>query len=176
MLYVLRLTFFSPPLIFTLVAASISHFLTAAIKIFMFFFQRNWSSLLFLLFFIIIIIGLFLALALSLCSTLTQTLTFSWKKDSALLLFFSLLKSGWLCNLPPKYAGCLKGKFSLQLTCARAPLLRLTNATLYCINTLFSHPIFLIWYICKYPTNKIVKIPFQPSKFYGMYISMPETI
>ena len=32
MLYVLRLTFFSPPLIFTLVAASISHFLTAAIK------------------------------------------------------------------------------------------------------------------------------------------------
>ena len=31
-MYVLRLTFFSPPLIFTLVAASISHFLTAAIK------------------------------------------------------------------------------------------------------------------------------------------------
>ena len=59
----------------------------------MFFFQRNWSSLLFLLFFIIIIIiGLFLALALSLCSTLMQTLTFSWKKDSALLLFFFSFK------------------------------------------------------------------------------------
>ena len=33
MLYVFRFTFFLPPLIFTLVAASISHFLTAAIKV-----------------------------------------------------------------------------------------------------------------------------------------------
>ena len=66
MLYVLRLTFFSPPLIFTLVAASINFsFSHRRYKIFMFFFQRNWSSLLFLLFFIIIIIGLFLASSFS---------------------------------------------------------------------------------------------------------------
>ena len=41
-------TFFSLPLIFTLVADSISHFLTAAIKFFMLFFKRNWSPLFFL--------------------------------------------------------------------------------------------------------------------------------
>ena len=41
MSYVLLSTFFLPPLIFTLVAASISHFLTRRYKISMFFFQRN---------------------------------------------------------------------------------------------------------------------------------------
>ena len=39
---------FSLPLIFILMAASISHFLTAAITIFMFFFQQNSSPLFFL--------------------------------------------------------------------------------------------------------------------------------
>ena len=39
--------FFSPPLIFTLVAASISPFSHRRYKIFMFFFQRNWSPLFF---------------------------------------------------------------------------------------------------------------------------------
>ena len=107
----------------------------------MFFYQRNWSSLLLLL--LLLFIYLFLALALSQCSTLPQTLKFSRKKDLALLLFFSPLKSGWPCDLPPKHAGCLKGKFSLQITCARAPLLKLTNAALYYVNTLFSHPISL---------------------------------
>ena len=38
--------FFSVPLIFRSVAASISHFLTTGTKIFMFFFQRNSSPLL----------------------------------------------------------------------------------------------------------------------------------
>ena len=41
MSYVLLSTFFLRPLIFTLVAASISHFLTRRYKISMFFFQRN---------------------------------------------------------------------------------------------------------------------------------------
>ena len=40
--------FFSPPLIFTLVAASISPFSHRRYKIFMFFFQRNWSPLFFI--------------------------------------------------------------------------------------------------------------------------------
>ena len=40
--------FFSPPLIFTLVAASISPSSHRRYKIFMFFFQRNWSPLFFI--------------------------------------------------------------------------------------------------------------------------------
>ena len=40
--------FFSPPLIFTLVAASISPFSHRRYKICMFFFQRNWSPLFFI--------------------------------------------------------------------------------------------------------------------------------
>ena len=40
--------FFSPPLIFTLVAASISPFSHRRYTIFMFFFQRNWSPLFFI--------------------------------------------------------------------------------------------------------------------------------
>ena len=66
------LLFFSLPLIFTLVAASISHFLTAPNKIFMFLFQQNWLPS-----------GLSLALALALLSASRYTLKFSRKKDSA---------------------------------------------------------------------------------------------
>ena len=32
------------------------------------------------------------------------------------VVFFSLLESGWLCDLTPKRAGCLKRKVSLQFT------------------------------------------------------------
>ena len=46
--YVFLFTFFSMPLIFTLVAASISPFSHRRYKIFMFFFQRNWSPLFFI--------------------------------------------------------------------------------------------------------------------------------
>ena len=61
---------FSLLLIFTLVTASISHFLTASNKIFMFFFQQNWLPS-----------GLSLALALALLSASRYTLKFSRKKD-----------------------------------------------------------------------------------------------
>ena len=50
-MYVLLFPFFSfsLPLIFPLVAAtSIYHFLIAAIKFFLYFFQRNWSPLFFI--------------------------------------------------------------------------------------------------------------------------------
>ena len=73
---------FSLPLIFTLVAASISHFLTAAIK-----FSRYSSNEIGLLCF------LSLALALSLLSTPIKTLKLSRKKESALLLLFFISKS-----------------------------------------------------------------------------------
>ena len=63
-------SFFSSPLIFHFLAASISHFLTATTK-FSSFFQRNSSPWLF-----------FLALALSLLSMSLQTSKFSRKNDS----------------------------------------------------------------------------------------------
>ena len=73
---------FSMALIFNLVAASISHFLTAAMKLSCF-----SSSEIGLLCF------LSLVLALSLLSTSMWTLKFSRKKDSALLLFSFLSQS-----------------------------------------------------------------------------------
>ena len=79
--------FFSLLLIFTLVAASISYFLTAPNKIFMFFFQQNWLPS-----------GLSLALALALLSASRYTLKFSRKKDSGggglrfVAVFFLFLK------------------------------------------------------------------------------------
>ena len=82
------LLFFSLLLIFTLVAASISHFLTAPNKIFMFFSQQNWLPS-----------GLSLALALALLSASRYTLKFSRKKDwggggtQIRCCFFSLPKS-----------------------------------------------------------------------------------
>ena len=79
----------------TLVAAGISHILTAAIK-FIHFFSNEIGLRWFL----------FLALAISLFSTLMKTLKFSRKKHSALLLFFSLFKSGWPWHSPPKRQDC----------------------------------------------------------------------
>ena len=74
--------FFSLPLIFTLVASSISHFLTASIK-----FTCYSSNEIGLLCF------LSLARALSLLSTAMETLKLSRKKESALLLLFFITKS-----------------------------------------------------------------------------------
>ena len=48
MLYVVLFTFFSLPFIFSLVAASISPFSHSCYKSVMFFFQRNWSPLVFI--------------------------------------------------------------------------------------------------------------------------------
>ena len=98
--------FFSLPLIFTSVAASISHFLTTAIK-----FSRFSSNEIGLLCF------LSLALALSLLSTLMQTLKFSRKKESALLLlYFFSLKVRVAMRFSPEPRGCLKRKISPWLT------------------------------------------------------------
>ena len=93
--------FFSLPLIFTLVAVSISHFLTAAIT-----FSPYSSNKIGLLCF------LSLALALSLLCTSMQTLKLSRKKESVLLLlFYYLLKSGLLYDLPRKREGSWNTKF-----------------------------------------------------------------
>ena len=73
---------FSLPLNFTLLAASISYFLTAAIK-----FSCYSSNEIGLLCF------LSLALALSLLSTPIKTLKLSRKKESALLLLFFISKN-----------------------------------------------------------------------------------
>ena len=82
MLYVFLFTLFSLPLKFTLVAASISHFLTTAIKLSCY--STNKIGLL---------CFLSLALALSLLSTSMKTLELSRKKESALLLLFFISKS-----------------------------------------------------------------------------------
>ena len=74
--------FFLPPLFFTWVTASISHFLTGAIK-----FSCYSSNKIGLLCF------LSLALALSLLSTSMWTLKLSRKKESSLLLLFFISKS-----------------------------------------------------------------------------------
>ena len=106
------LLFFSLLLIFTLVAASISHFLTAPNKIFMFFFQQNWLPS-----------GLSLALALALLSASRYTLKFSRKKDSGggeetqiRCCFFSLPKSQGGHVVYHRNAGVLDVKFYPFLT------------------------------------------------------------
>ena len=81
--------FLALPLIFTLVAASISHFLTAAIK----FSCYSSSEIVLLCFF------LFLFLALSLLSTPMRTLKLSRKKESASLLLFFISKSPGSCAI-----------------------------------------------------------------------------
>ena len=96
---------FSRPFISTLVAASISHFLTAALEFPCFSSEQNGSPLFFI----------------SRSSSLSVVLVnvdigdkFSRKKDSALLLFnFSLQKSRRPCVLPPKHAGAWNAKFIL---------------------------------------------------------------
>ena len=84
MLYVVLFTSFSLPLIFTLVAASISHFLTAAIK-----FSCHSSNEIGLLCF------LPLALAPFLLSTQMKTLKLSRRKESASLMLFFISKKSW---------------------------------------------------------------------------------
>ena len=102
--YVFLFTFLSLPLIFTLVAACISHFLTAAIKFSCFSF---FSFLVFLS----------LALAISLLSTSVWTLKSSRKKEPALLLLvFSSLKVRVAMRFTAETCGCLKCKISLRLT------------------------------------------------------------
>ena len=84
-----QFTFLALPLIFTLVAASISHFLTAAIK-----FSCYSSNEIGLLCFF-----LFLFLALSLLSTPMRTLKLSRKNESASLLLFFISKSPGSCAI-----------------------------------------------------------------------------
>ena len=83
MLYVVPFTFFSVPLIFTLVAAGISHFLTAAIKLSCY--SSNEIDLLFFF---------FISDSSSIICYPMKTLKLSRKKESAsLLLFFFISKS-----------------------------------------------------------------------------------
>ena len=88
MLYVVLFTFFFAAAHFYLGARQHSSFSHRRYKIFTLFFTRNWSPL-------------------SLLSTPMQTLKLSRKRESALLLllFFYLLKSEWLCDVPLKRAG-----------------------------------------------------------------------
>ena len=102
-LYVVLFPFFRcAPLIFTLVAASFSHFLTAAIN-FHIILQTKLVSFVFLS----------LALALSLLSTPMKTLKVSRKKESASLLLFFLSES------PVSYA----------IYCRNARVLEMQNFT-----------------------------------------------
>ena len=83
------LLFFSLPLIFTLLAASISHLSTAAL--FMFFFQRNSSPL--------------FSVTRSSSFSVTQLsvdIKNNFEKDSTLLLFFLSKSLGRLCDFPPE--------------------------------------------------------------------------
>ena len=95
------LFFFSLLLIFTLVSASISHFLTAPIKFSCF--SSNETRL------------LVFYLDLSLLSTSVQTLKFSRKINSALLLFF-LSKSRVVMRFTTKTRWCLKREIAPRLT------------------------------------------------------------
>ena len=120
--YVFLFTFLSLPLIFTLVAACISHFLTAAIKFSCFSF---FSFLVFLS----------LALAISLLSTSVWTLKSSRKKEPALLLLvFSSLKVRVAMRFTAETCGCLKCKISLRLT---------WRGKRTSVQTIFSEPKFL---------------------------------
>ena len=93
-------------LIFTLVFASISHFLTAAKKFSCFSFNK-----------IGLLCFLSLTLALSLLSTSMQTLKLSQKKELALLLLFFFSLKVWVAmQFNDEMQGCLKCKISPQLT------------------------------------------------------------
>ena len=84
-------------LIFTLEAASMCHFLSASIKFSCF--PSNEIRHLFILSF---------ALAFSSVTQLSVDIGFSPKKKKKLRfpVVFSLEKSGWPCDLPPKTRGC----------------------------------------------------------------------
>ena len=127
MLYVVLFSFFSLPLIFTSVAAGISHFLTAAIK----FSRYSLNEIGLLCFF------LSLALALPLLSTPMQTLKLSRKKESASFFLSFISKS------PDGYA----------IYYRNAPVLEKQNFTpaymkgwtyvrTYSVRTIFSEPKF----------------------------------
>ena len=92
---------FSLPLIFTLLAASTSNFLTVAISFSCF--SSNEICLRCYLFHV---------LALSLLSKLMLTLKFSEKKDSFLAFFIFSLKVRAAICLQPKRAGCFRSKIS----------------------------------------------------------------
>ena len=117
---------FSLPLIFTLVAASISHFLTGAIK-----FSCYSSNKIGLLCF------LSLALALSLLSTSMWTLKLSRKKElSLLLLLFFISKS------PSGYAIYRRNARVLEMQ-NFTPLTWAGGRTYGRVRTIFSEPKFL---------------------------------
>ena len=100
MLYVFLFTLFSLPLKFTLVAASISHFLTIAIKLSCY--STNEIG---------VLCFLSLALALSLLSTSMKTLELSRKKESALLLLFFISKRPGNRGFTSYTVGTLNAKF-----------------------------------------------------------------
>ena len=91
--------------------------------------------------YVVFLLLLFLALALSLFSTAMQTLKFSRKKDSAFLLFFFSFKVRVAMRFTAKMCGMLERQIFTPAYLPRATLLKLTNAALYCINTLFLHAI-----------------------------------
>ena len=98
--YVFLFIFFSLALIFTLEAASMCHFLSASIK-FSCFPSKEIRHLCILSF----------ALAFSSVTQLSVDIRIQSKKKKKLLRFavvFSLEKSGWPCDLPPKTRGCQK--------------------------------------------------------------------
>ena len=94
---------FLSPLFFTLVTASISHFLTAAIKFSCY--SSNEIGLL----------CLSLALAFSLLSTPMQTLKLSQKKESASLLLFFISKVRVAMRFTAETRAYLKCKISPRL-------------------------------------------------------------
>ena len=92
------------PLIFTLLATNIPHFLTAAIlKIWMLFLQRNSSP-----FFFISRSSSFSVIYVSV------EIKFNQKKNIGIVVVFSLLKSEWPCDLPPKRTGAWMRKCRLS--------------------------------------------------------------
>ena len=119
MLNVFLFTFFSLPLIFTLVAASISPFSHRRFKIFMFFFQRNWSPLVFL--------------SCSSSFSVIRTLKLSPKKESA-----------FVTKRPGSYAIYRRNARVLEMqNFIPAYTKRWTHVRTYPVRTIFSEPKFL---------------------------------
>ena len=107
MLYVfLAVHFFSLPLIITFVAASISPFSHSRYKIFLFFFQRNWSSL------------VFISRSSFLCYS-RQCKHWNEVLESAFVYVVLFLKGPEAMQFTAETSGCLKCKISSQLTWTR---------------------------------------------------------